>query len=87
MIMLNVPKLSRILERATFYKRRPINVDNISLVSFIYLHLYKMINGKFQENGKSGFHLQISQRNPVVLRLFPHLMFLVVLFCLWPVFA
>src|SRR4029434_10696492 len=26
MIMLNVPKLSRILERAIFYKRRPIQV-------------------------------------------------------------
>src|SRR4029434_186058 len=33
MIMLNVPKLSRIFERATFYQRRPIAVGTICLVA------------------------------------------------------
>ena len=40
MIMLNVPKLSRILERAIFYKRRPIHVGLFN--TNIYLTLKKV---------------------------------------------
>src|SRR4029434_5934604 len=45
MIMLNVPKLSRVLERVTFYKRRPI--EYMSLASAIQecIYLEQLLRG------------------------------------------